>query len=59
MISTTGTTIDAYLDWAHKEIEKKHYGEVSLTFKICNSQVVDVSKGSIDNEHFQLRKKDS
>jgi hypothetical protein len=58
MISTTGTTIGAYLDWAKREIEKKEYGEVTLKFVICNKQVVDVSKGSIDNDHFQLRKKE-
>jgi len=57
MISTTGTSIESYLNWAKSEIEKKHYGEVSLKFVICNNQVVDVSKGSIDNEHFQLKKK--
>jgi hypothetical protein len=57
MTSTTGTTIEQYLDWARKEIEKKDYGEVSLNFKICAHQLVDVSKGSIDNDHFQLQKK--
>ena len=58
MISTTGTSIEAYLEWARREIEKKTYGEVSLLFTICNSQVVDVEKGSKDKDHYQLKKKD-
>lgn len=57
MITTTGTAIEVYLEWAKKEIEKKHYGEVSLTFTICNSQVTDVVKGSVDKDHYSLKGK--
>ena len=56
MISTTGTSINEYLEWARREIEKKSYGNVSLNFTICNNQVVDVEKGSIDREHYPMRK---
>jgi hypothetical protein len=57
MTSSTGTSIQGYYDWASKELDKKEYGEVSLRFKVCAGQVVDVEKLSIDNDHFQLRKK--
>lgn len=58
MTSTTGTSIEQYLEWARKEIEKKNYGEVSINFIINNGYVVDVKKVSMDHEHFQLKKKE-
>lgn len=57
MISTTGTNIESYLAWAKEEIEKKNYGEVSISFKICSGQITSVIKSSIDNEQIPLKKK--
>lgn len=57
MISTTGTTIEGYLEWARRELEKKEYGEVSLNFTVCAGQVTDVRKGSFDSDHYPLKKK--
>jgi hypothetical protein len=54
MISTTGTTIESYLEWVRKELEKKEYGEVSIKFTITRSQVTDVRKESVDTEHTPL-----
>ena len=54
MISTTGTTIETYLDWVKKELGKKDYGEVSITFVVHSNQVVDVKKTSIDIERIQI-----
>jgi hypothetical protein len=56
MISTTGTTIENYLEWVKNEIEKKDYGEVSIEFTIGNHQLVKVKKGSFDNDKFEMRK---
>ena len=58
MITTTGTTIQSYLDWAKSEIEKKNFGEVSLVFTINNAKVVYVKKGSIDNDKIPLGKEE-
>jgi len=57
MTSTTGTSIETYLDWVKKEIEKKQWGEVSIVFTICAHQVVDVEKGSKDKDHYPMKKK--
>jgi len=57
MITTTGTSIENYLQWVKNELEKKDYGEVSITFVIHSNQVVDVKKTSIDNEHYPLKPK--
>jgi hypothetical protein len=57
MISTTGTSIESYLDWAKNEIDKKEYGEVSLKFIICSGQIVKVEKMSLDNDKFELKRK--
>lgn len=59
MISTTGTTIQGYFDWASRELNKKEYGEVILHFKICAGQIVGVEKSSIDNDKFELKKKNN
>ena len=56
MISTTGSSIESYLEWARKELTKKVYGKVSLTFVVTAGQVTDVEKVSMDNEHTPLRK---
>jgi hypothetical protein len=58
MISTTGTSIESYLQWVKSEIEKKSWGEVEIKFTICNKQVTDVRKGSFDSDHFPLKKKE-
>jgi hypothetical protein len=58
MTSTTGTSINSYLEWVKNELEKKNYGEVSIQFTVCAGQVTDVRKGSFDNDHFQLKKKE-
>lgn len=56
MVTTTGTSIDAYLDWVRKELVKKNYGEVSICFVVNRGQVTDVRKTSMDNEHTPLNK---
>jgi acetolactate synthase small subunit len=56
MTSTTGTSIENYLSWVKNELEKKDYGEVSITFTITRGQITDVKKGSIDTEHHPLQK---
>jgi hypothetical protein len=56
MISSTGTSIESYLLWVKKELEKKTWGEVSIQFTVCNSQITDVRKGSFDSEHFPMKK---
>lgn len=58
MHSTTGTSIGAYIEWVKSELEKKKWGSVGITFTICNGQIVDVEKISMDRDHFQLDKKD-
>jgi len=58
VISTTGTSIESYLEWVKNEIEKKSWGEVEIKFTICNKQVTDVRKGSFDSDHFPLKKKE-
>ena len=55
--TTTGTSIENYLSWVKNELDKKEYGEVSISFIIHAKQVVDVKKVSADNEHFPLRPK--
>lgn len=54
MTSTTGTAIETYIGWLRKELEKKDYGEVSISFTICRGQVTDVRKTSMDTEHHAL-----
>ena len=56
MVSTTGTSIQSYLDWVVGELEKKKYGEVSITFVINRGKVVDVVKQSVDKDHYPLGK---
>ncbi len=58
MTSTTGTSINSYLEWVKQELNKKQWGEVSINFVINNGQVVDVKKTSMDHDHFQLKKKE-
>jgi hypothetical protein len=55
LTTTTGTSIKNYLDWVESELEKKDYGEVSISFTVCRGQVTDVKKGSIDNDHYPLK----
>lgn len=54
MQSSTGTTLAAYLDWLNREAEGKAWGEVGIHLTICNGQIVDVRKTSVDTEHFPL-----
>lgn len=57
MISTTGTSIQSYLDWVKDELEGKDYGEVTIKFTVCRGQVTDVRKESVETEHTPLKKK--
>lgn len=54
MTSTTGTAIENYIDWLRRELEKKEYGEVSISFVVTRGQVTDVRKVSMDTEHHAL-----
>lgn len=58
--TTTGSSIEVYLDWIKDELEKKgvhkSYGKVTISFNVNKGQVVDVEKTSIDNDHFPLKK---
>jgi hypothetical protein len=56
MITTTGTSLETYLEWAKREVEKKHWGSVGIKFTVCNGQIVDVEKASIDKDHFQMKR---
>lgn len=53
--STTGTNIETYFKWIAKELEKKNYGEVSITFVVTKGQVTYVKKTSMDNEQYALQ----
>lgn len=53
-LSTTGTSIASYLDWIVNELERKKYGEVSITFVLNRGKVVDVIKQSVDKDHYPL-----
>jgi hypothetical protein len=55
--TTTGTSIENYLSWVKNELDKKEYGEVSITFVVTRGQVTDVKKISMDNEHHSLQPK--
>jgi len=54
IMSTTGTSIESYLDWVRKELTKKDYGEVSIVFTVTRGCVTDVKKNSMDSEHIPL-----
>jgi hypothetical protein len=54
MISTTGTSIDSYISWLRRELENKEWGEVSIHFTVCQGQVTDVKRGSIETDHFKI-----
>jgi hypothetical protein len=58
MQSTTGTSIDSYINWVRNELSKKSYGKVSISFTVTMGQVTDVEKISMDSEHTPLRKKE-
>lgn len=58
MTSTTGTTIQQYLDWVKSELDKRQFGEVSIRFKIFRGSVTDVRRESVDTDHFQLDKEE-
>lgn len=55
MTSTTGTSIESYLEWIRAELVKKDYGEVTISFIITRGQVTDVKKISMDSEHTPLK----
>jgi len=57
MITTTGTSVIAYLEWVKRELEKKRWGSVGITFTVHDGQIVDVEKASVDKDHFQMTKK--
>ena len=54
MISTTGTTIESYIAWLRNELESKSWGEVAIRLTICNGQVTDVRRESIETEHIPM-----
>jgi hypothetical protein len=58
MISTTGTSIETYLGWVRKELDKKDYGEVTISFVVTAKQISDVRMVSMDHDHFVLKKKE-
>lgn len=51
---TTGTSIDGYLNWIKTELKKKYYGEVTITFKVCDHKVVNVRKDSVDIDQTKI-----
>lgn len=55
--TTTGTSIENYFDWVRRELERKEYGEVSITFTVTQGQVSLVKKNSMDTEHCDLKPK--
>lgn len=55
MTTTTGTSIQSYLDWVRKEIDKKDFGEVTIRFIVRDGRVVDVRRESVDNDHYAVR----
>lgn len=57
MTSTTGTSIEAYIDWIRKELGRRNYGEVSIRFVVVRGQVTDVRRESVDTDHTPLQKK--
>jgi len=57
MTTTTGTTLQTYIEWLINEAESKNYGEAGLHLVIHAGQLVDVRKTSIDHEHFTLAKR--
>jgi len=52
--STTGTSINTYISWLVSELSKKKYGEVCIRFTVVRGQIVDVSRESIESDHFAL-----
>lgn len=50
MKSSTGTTIDSYIDWLRDEVDGKQWGHVSIEFTLCSGQVTKVIKRSEDTE---------
>jgi len=57
MTSTTGTTIEGYLQWIRDEVEKREYGSVIIDFTICSGQITMVKKTSMDAEKIPLSPK--
>lgn len=55
IVSTTGSSIESYLDWIRNELEKKNYGEVNISFVITRGQVTSVKKTSIDIDQTPLK----
>jgi hypothetical protein len=49
-VSTTGTSIDAYLSWLREKLDTVEWGEVSITFCINNGFVNHVKKGVSETE---------
>lgn len=57
MNSTTGSSLENYVHWLVAEAEKKAFGEVGLTLKIHEGQIVDVEMTNIDRDHRPLQAK--
>ena len=56
MISTTGTTIEHYLEWVRDEVEKRTWGKVSIDITVCNGQITRVDRGAIDTDQIPLKR---
>ncbi len=56
MTSTTGTSIEGYIDWIRKELSRKSWGEVSIRFTVVRGQVTDVRRESVETDHTPLAK---
>ena len=60
MTSTTGSSLEGYLEWFRSKAEKKahdkSFGKITLTVTITAGQLVDAEKIDIDHEHNQLQK---
>ena len=55
--SSTGTSIKTYIKWLEEELSKRAWGEVTISFKICDGFVTDVRKEAVDTEHHSMPKK--
>lgn len=56
MTSTTGTTLESYLDWfrsmADKKADDRSYGKITLTVTVNAGQLVDAEKINVDHDHY-------
>lgn len=50
IVSTTGSSIESYLEWIKTELSKRSFGEVSISFSVKNGKVVEVKKSFMDSD---------